>query len=145
MKKNRYQPDFPVRAAAVIRNGGSESAVAQALGITLTALKRYRQLHAEFEMTFLPGETADRDVEQALFKRARGFRYEEVQLEELVDREGKVLETLKKRTVVKEVPPDLRAVLFWLTNRCPERWKEKGAGPADIEESYAFDEADERL
>ena len=41
------------------------------------------------------------EVEEALFRRATGYE----------DAAGKV------------VPPDVRAAMYWLENRCPERWK----------------------
>lgn len=41
------------------------------------------------------------EVEAALFRRATGYE----------DASG------------KSVPPDVRAAMYWLENRCPERWK----------------------
>lgn len=46
------------------------------------------------------GELLD-EVEAALFRRATGYE----------DAAGKA------------VPPDVRAAMYWLENRCPERWK----------------------
>lgn len=40
-------------------------------------------------------------VEEALLRRATGYE----------DASG------------KSVPPDVRAAMYWLENRCPERWK----------------------
>lgn len=40
-------------------------------------------------------------VEEVLFRRAMGYE----------DAAGKL------------VPPDVRAAMYWLENRCPERWK----------------------
>jgi len=53
-------------------------------------------------------------VESALFKRAVGFRAQEVTFQE--DKPIKVL--------VREVFPDVTAQIFWLKNRDPERWKD---------------------
>jgi hypothetical protein len=41
------------------------------------------------------------EVEEALFRRATGYE----------DDSGRY------------VPPDVRAAMYWLENRCPERWK----------------------
>jgi len=46
--------------------------------------------------------------------------------------------------VEKSVPPDVCALLFFLKNRCPERWRER-IEPADEPESYDFDEDDREL
>ena len=65
-------------------------------------------------------------VEDALLKRALGFKQEEIYSEDMVDRKtGEQLETLKRRVVSKQIAPDVRALLFWLKNRCPQRWSEK--------------------
>ena len=42
------------------------------------------------------------------------------------DESGEILEVLKRRTITKDVPPDVRALLFYLKNRCPERWDDSG-------------------
>ena len=92
------------------------------------------------------GDEAPRDeVERALLRRALGFRQEEIHTEDLCDKKtGEVLESFRRRTVVKDVAPDVRALLFWLKNRRPARWRERpdaDGGSANIE----FDEDDERL
>ena len=64
-------------------------------------------------------------AEEALIKRALGFKISEATAEELVDKNsGELLEVLKRRTITKDVPPDVRALLFYLKNRWPERWSE---------------------
>lgn len=58
------------------------------------------------------------------------------------DRRG----TLDRQTPVvsKEVLPDVRALLFWLKNRRPARWRERIELPDDTPE-FEFDEDDEKL
>ena len=91
------------------------------------------------------GETPLDDVEKALLRRALGFRQEEVHTEDLCDKQtGEVLGSVRRRTVVKEVAPDVRALLFWLKNRRPARWRERPSEP-DETASLEFDEDDERL
>ena len=91
------------------------------------------------------GEAPQDDVEKALLRRALGFRQEEIHTEDLCDKKtGEVLEAVKRRTVIKDIAPDVRALLFWLKNRRPERWREKNGTPlqeADLE----FDEIDSAL
>ena len=78
-------------------------------------------------------------IEKALLKQ------EEVHTEEMIDREsGKVLETAKRRKVTKEIVPDVRALLFWLKNRRPERWRER-IEPQESAPEYEFDPDEERL
>ena len=71
-------------------------------------------------------QTPAKQAEDALLKRALGFKQEEIHSEDIVDKKtGEQLELLKRRIVSKEIAPDVRALLFWLKNRCPQRWNEK--------------------
>ncbi|MDD5728381.1 MAG: hypothetical protein PHV59_07460 [Victivallales bacterium] len=81
-------------------------------------------------------------VEDALLKRALGFQQQEIYSEDMVDRKtGEQLEILKRRVVSKEIAPDVRALLFWLKNRCPQRWSEKQE-PDDYTPELDDDEKD---
>ena len=67
-----------------------------------------------------------KETEDALLKRAIGFIQEEIYSEDIIDKDsGKITNLAKRKIVRKTIPPDVRALLFWLKNRYPERWKEK--------------------
>ena len=61
----------------------------------------------------------DRQVENALLKRALGYKYDEVTQENI---KGELVVT---KVVTKEVQPDVTAQIFWLKNRKPEEWRDK--------------------
>ncbi len=85
------------------------------------------------------------EVEAALLRRALGFKQQEVYSEDVIDRKsGEVLDTAKRKIVTKEVPPDVRALLFWLKNRCPDRWRDRIEQPDDTPD-YQFDEDETQL
>lgn len=85
------------------------------------------------------------EIEKALLKRALGFSQEECVTEEVIDSEtGMVRETAKRRRVTKEVPPDVRALLFWLKNRRPDRWRDRVEQEEEIPD-FGFDEVDNSL
>ncbi|MBQ4336914.1 MAG: hypothetical protein IKD46_07175 [Lentisphaeria bacterium] len=91
------------------------------------------------------GEAPQDDVEKALLRRALGFRQEEIHTEDLCDKKtGEVLEAVKRRTVIKDIAPDVRALLFWLKNRRPGRWKDH-LPPEDDTSCIPFDDDDEML
>ncbi len=98
------------------------------------------------EKKFLdPDEKPLDAIERALLKRALGFRQQEVHTEEMIDKNsGEVLETARRRSVTKEVVPDVRALLFWLKNRRPERWRERREAEEKSPE-FDFDSTDEQL
>ena len=91
------------------------------------------------------GEAPQDDVEKALLRRALGFRQEEIHTEDLCDKKtGEVLEAVKRRTVIKDIAPDVRALLFWLKNRRPDRWRDRVENEAEVPD-FGFDEVDNNL
>lgn len=64
-------------------------------------------------------EVVDRQVENALLKRALGYKYTETRTK---TENGEITETI---TIEKEVIPDVTAQIFWLKNRKPEAWRDK--------------------
>lgn len=91
--------------------------------------ERYAALSAAFAQACA---VADDEVETALYKRACGYRYEEITVEEKLDRDGRV-HTLTKK-VTRDVPADPTSAMFWLTNRRPDRWKYKPEPARDDED-----------
>lgn len=62
-------------------------------------------------------DIANAEVENSLLKRATGYDYEE-ETYELVEGELR-----KTKVVTKHVPGDVKAILSWLYNRLPNRWR----------------------
>ena len=89
--------------AVHLREGGGESGLCRKLGVSRAELRRCRRAHPDLDELWRTNrcEVAER-VEAALLRRATG--YEEA--------DGKV------------VPPDVRAAVFWLKNRRPDRWRD---------------------
>lgn len=68
----------------------------------------------------------EQQMEQALIRRAVGYDYTETR-REWAEKEGQRV-TEKVTEQRHHVPPDLRALMFWLKNRCPQRWRDKPEG-----------------
>lgn len=86
-----------------------------------------------------------KDTEDALLKRALGFVHEEIYSEDIIDKDsGRITNLTKRKVIRKNVPPDVRALLFWLKNRYPDRWKDKINAPPD-DMQYDFDEDEMNL
>ena len=62
-------------------------------------------------------------VEEALLRRATGYE----------DASGKA------------VPPDVRAAMYWLENRCPERWKKNRLTEKETDGSGGLTEEENQL
>lgn len=86
-----------------LESGMSLSGLARELGVSCSTLQRCRRQHPEFGDLFTDVDAAKDDlVEEALLRRATGY----------------------ENSSGKEVPPDVRAAVFWLKNRRPENWKD---------------------
>ena len=119
---NRYRREFAEVAAILIRHGLPEAEIIRLLAVNNQQFERWKKSHPELTAALQQPSAADR-AENALLKRALGFQLSETSAEELIDKKsGEILEVLKRRTITKDVPPDVRALLFYLQNRFPERW-----------------------
>ncbi|HLR69437.1 MAG TPA: transposase [Virgibacillus sp.] len=104
------------------RDGLVNEQIARNIGVAEGTLYNWINNHSEIDEALKKGkEVVDREVENALLKRALGYEYEEVTYE--FGEESK--------RVVKEVQPDTTAQIFWLKNRKPHMWRDK----QDIEHS----------
>lgn len=74
-------------------------------------------------------DEADAKVVKSLYKRALGYKFEEVSFEKVIPQEESEtpidIDLYKKRVVIKEVVPDTTAQIFWLKNRQPQKWRDK--------------------
>lgn len=107
------------------RDGLTDKQMCQLLGVSPAVFYKYKAQHQEFQDALKrTKELADIEVENSLNKRAKGFTYEEVHVEEKCDIYGNVIET-KTKKIIKTVVPDTTAQIFWLKNRKPDKWRDK--------------------
>lgn len=98
------------------RDGLSLEQIAKNIGIDESTIYKWKKEKVEiFEALKKGKEVADYEVENAVFKRATGYIYEEKTYEN-----GNLV-----KTVVKEVAPDTTAQIYWLKHRQREKWGEK--------------------
>lgn len=108
------------------RDGLTNEQIADNLGIGKTTFYRMIKEHSELLEHLKKGkEVIDYEVENALLKRALGYKYEEKTYESIYNKElDMYTEKLTKR-VTKQVAPDTTALIFWLKNRKPKQWRDK--------------------
>jgi len=106
------------------REGVSEAEIAREIGLSPAGMARYKKRYSEFAAA-LSEDSVDAEVENALLKRALGYRYEEVTSELKPNALTGEAELVPVKVVCKEVAPDMAALLLWLKNRRPQRWREK--------------------
>ena len=101
------------------RDGLTNRQIAKNLGISERTLYKWRDKYPELAEALKKGkEVADREVENALFKRATGYEYKEVTIEYIeTEVNGQKTPAKKVKEVTKHVLPDVTAQIFWLCNR----------------------------
>lgn len=105
------------------RDGLIDEQIAANIGITTTTLYDWKKKYSDFSDALKKGkESSDYEVENALFKSATGYEYEErKEVQEVVDG------VMRKRVEItrKQVPPNATSAIFWLKNRKPDKWRNK--------------------
>ena len=109
------------------RDGLTDEQIAHNMGITRETLRVWKNKYSALSDTLKRGkEVIDREVENALLKRALGYSYNEVTKEP--DEQGDLTIT---KIVTKQVAPDTTAQIFWLRNRKGMVWSNKDALDAE--------------
>lgn len=131
--ETHVQPKL-IQVAAWARDGLTLEDIAHNLDIAKSTLCDYQNLYSELSDALkVNKELADLRVENALYKRAMGYDYQEETLEPLynmasgeaiLDEYGKPKIVVTK-IVRKQVAPDTTAQIFWLKNRKQKEWRDK--------------------
>ena len=136
MAKGKYEywltPEGLLKIEGWARDGLTDEQISRNMGIAYSTLRSWRDKFSAISAVLKKGkEVVDRQVENALLKRALGYEYEEVK-EKF---EGNVM---TERTVTKkEVIPDVTAQIFLLKNRKREVWADR----QNIEISQPIDDS----
>ena len=120
MAKGKYEywltPEGLLKIEGWARDGLTDEQISEKMGINRRTLTDWKSKYDPISLTLKKGkEVVDRQVENALLKRALGYTYEEITYEGGVE----------TKRVVKEVVPDTTAQIFWLKNRKREMWMDR--------------------
>ncbi len=110
--------------------------LAKVFDVSVETIRAWMIDHEEFSVAVKKGKDAwnTHTVEDSLLKRAMGYKYIETTREPLYNsitgkalkdpKTGKAIIAVTKK-VTKSVAPDTTAIIFYLKNRDPGRWREK--------------------
>ncbi|SHF15230.1 hypothetical protein SAMN02745784_02982 [Tissierella praeacuta DSM 18095] len=119
------------------RDGLINEDISKEIGIHPSTLYDWQNKYPEIAEALKRGkDVIDRQVENALLKRALGYDYKEVTQERIIKKDIKgdpmtdlhgfpIAEMVTTKVVTKQVTPDTTAQIFWLKNRKPEQWRDK--------------------
>lgn len=114
--KDWLEGDGLLKLEGWARDGLTDEQISRNMGIAYSTFREWKKKYSAFSAVLKrTKDVVDREVENALFRRAMGYKYDEVTYER-----G---EEVKR--VTKEVAPDITAQIFWLKNRKPAEWRDK--------------------
>lgn len=144
MAKGKYaewlHPDKLLQLTGWARDGLTDVQIAHNMGINVATLYRWKSDHGAIREAIKEGKKpVDLMVENAMLKHALGYSYDEVTTE-VYKRDGKT-ETHRKVTT-KHVPPNTASGIYWLNNRCRDKWRQR---PDRAEQAEPDDKLDSVL
>jgi hypothetical protein len=115
-RPTKFKKHMLEKAKELAAKGKTNREIAEIFEITEQTFYDWLRNNYEFSYALKEGkQEADQMVEAALFKRAIGYTLPD-----------------------KQLPPDTTACIFWLKNRKPNEWSEKGDFDGDIEIKLAY-------
>lgn len=103
------------------RRGLTDADISHNIGISVRTLIDWKRKYPAINACLKNSkDLADTIVENALFRKATGYKTKEVSYK--ADSDGNLVPV---SAVEKEVPPDTTAQIFWLKNRRPDLWRDR--------------------
>ena len=129
-RPSSYDPEFALQAElACAELGATDKDLAELFKVCLRTVHYWKNRYPDFGQAVRQGKEAfdTNRVERSLLQAALGGTYEEV-----YEQGGQVV-----KKVTKHKAPDVKACLFWLKNRQPQRWRDKAEMASDLGEDLA--------
>jgi hypothetical protein len=134
-RPTKYRKEFTNTAYQLALLGATDDQLAEAFDVNVDTIHEWKKKHKGFSDSLRRGKLkADGQVAQGLFRRATGFKYNEVTFEKIDAKEVLMATTdgdlmrddiYRKKVVTKYVPPDPGAAMGWLKNRQSQTWRDK--------------------
>ena len=116
-----YHDSFPGKVYKLMLLGATNDTVADFFEISVPTLNSWIREKAEFTEAMRRGRVeSDMRVAKSLYRRATGYSVTETHKTKGINARGLPFETEKTET--KHYPPDVKAIVFWLSNRQKSIW-----------------------
>ena len=122
-----YKPEYVEKIKKYAEQGFYQYQIAKKFGIAQRTLTKWLSDYPELREAYEEGRGIALDiVENAVFKRAVGYKYKETTLELVKETiNDKKPKYIKTKEVTKHLAPDVTAGIFMLKNLRPEKWSDK--------------------
>jgi hypothetical protein len=118
-RPTKYKEEYDLQAYKLCLLGHTDKELANFFEVDESTINNWKLDYPNFFESIKKGkEIADADVTDSLFKRATGYNAPDTDIKMF---EGQIIKT----DLVKHYPPDPTAMIFWLKNRQPKKWRDK--------------------
>lgn len=118
-RPTKYKAEYCEQAEKLCRLGATDRDIADFFGVSEATLNNWKLRYPEFLESLKRGkDEVDALVERSLFQRATGYSHPS---EKVFQFQGQVI----RAKTVEHYPPDTTAMIFWLKNRQPEKWRDR--------------------
>ncbi len=124
-----YQAAYAAQARRLALLGQTDAEMAVFFGVDERTINRWKKAHPEFCQSLKAGkDEADARVAESLYQAAiGGGAITETKVQ--ADADGKII---GRTTETKQVPANTTAMIFWLKNRQPDKWRDRIEHQADV-------------
>jgi hypothetical protein len=120
-RPSKYKPEYAAVARALCKRGATDFELAMEFDVDVTTIWRWKTTIDDFcEALKVHKDYYDDQAERALAMRAVGYTQH---VEKVFCAQGRIT----RAKVIEHIPPDVGAIKLWLTNRRPDKWRDKVA------------------
>ena len=118
-RPTKYKKEYCEQARKLCNKGFTDKELASFFDVEESTINNWKLKHPEFLESLKSAKLySDEAVVNSLYNKAIGYTLDE-------EREEESEQGFKKVKTKKQVAGDTTAMIFWLKNRQPDRWREK--------------------
>jgi len=118
-RPSAYKPEYVELAKNYCEQGATDEDLARYFHVTERTINTWKGKYIEFNSALKENKPkADNVVERSLFEKATGYSHPAVHVSNY---KGEITVT----PFIKHYPPDTTAMIYWLKNRQPNKWRNK--------------------
>jgi transcriptional regulator with XRE-family HTH domain len=125
--------DGLIKLSGWARSGLTDEQIAKNVGVSRSTLSRWKETYPDIRDSLnKEKEVVDYEVENALLKRALGttivektYTLTEIKDEVFAIENVPTMKKVQTAEYVKQLPPDVTAIQFWLRNRKPKQYRDQ--------------------
>ena len=123
-RPTKYKKEFAEQARKLCEKGFTDKDLSEFFEVEEKTINNWKKAHPEFLHAIKSAKAySDDAIVNSLYNKALGYTLTEEREEESTGGEGGGQTKIVKTT--KQVAGDTTAMIFWLKNRQPEKWREK--------------------